>query len=102
MNTKSLSMIDIIASAIGEGACVIEDIKGQDAIDLLVKYNALEHVQDEVLAGVCRLLNDKAYKHCLTFEMRSNIAELLITHDKCSEQITAYFEMVYAEYDNLN
>jgi len=94
-----LNLIDIIAGAIGRGACMLEEIKGQDAVDLLVKYNELENVQDEVLAGVCRLLNDKAFNHCLDLDMRSKLAELLITHDKYEEELTSIFEMVYADFD---
>lgn len=94
-----LKLIDVIASAISRGACMLEEIKGHNAIDLLVKYNDLENVNCVVLSGVCKLLKDKAFEHCLTFEMRANLAELLISHDKYCEYLTSIFEMVYADYE---
>jgi hypothetical protein len=94
-----LKLIDIIASAIGRGACMLEEIKGQDAVNLLIKYSELENVQDETLDGVCRLLNDKAFIHCLTPDMRAKLAELLISHEKYQDDLNSIFEMVYADYE---
>jgi hypothetical protein len=94
-----LKLIDIIASAIGRGACMLEEIKGQDAVNLLIKYNELENVQDETLDGVCRLLNDKAFNHCLSLDMRAKLAELLISHEKYQDDLNSIFEMVYADYE---
>lgn len=101
MNKETFELLSVIDNAINQGACTLEDIQGQDALNLLLKYNAHTKNQDEVLSGIVRLLTDKAFDNSLETSTRYKLAELIITHENYVEDLTRIFEMQYAIYEGV-
>lgn len=71
----------------------ITDIKGDDALDLLLAYNDSVDHKDEVLSSVCDLLHQD-----IIYKFKCKCAETILNSDVFNEDLSIKFDEVYNDY----